>query len=343
MPLSATASSTHSCPSATLRTRSVTSPSFVNLQALLSRLSRICRSRIGSTVNAPKVLLRVDDEAVLVLLGKLSGGSDDLVDQRCSPHGLWVELELSGLDLRQVEHLVDEAKEVCPSAIYALQRLLRLFGAEARRVFDHHLGQPDDGVERRTQLVAHAGDELRLVLARQLQLAVLVLDLIEQPHVFDCDHRLIGEGCDELNLLVGERRDLCFPQGNCAERHALTQQWYSQHGPEALQFQRFRKIVFWVRLGVCDLDRTELQQRATRRGLPPCADWGALPKLQEPGRVIVVGSGTAEFAVIAKNHAVPGSAKVNRILQQRLKNTLEVERRPADGFEHLGRSGLLPQ
>src|SRR5262249_26248898 len=41
-----------------------------------------------------------------------------------------------------------------------------------RRVFDHHLGQSNDGVERRAQLVADAGDELRLVFARQLQLAV---------------------------------------------------------------------------------------------------------------------------------------------------------------------------
>src|SRR5262245_34517594 len=40
MPVSATASSIHSRPSATLRTRSATSPSFVNLQALLKRLSR---------------------------------------------------------------------------------------------------------------------------------------------------------------------------------------------------------------------------------------------------------------------------------------------------------------
>src|SRR5215470_19196644 len=30
-----------------------------------------------------EVLLGIDDEAVLVLLGKLSGGADDLVDQRC--------------------------------------------------------------------------------------------------------------------------------------------------------------------------------------------------------------------------------------------------------------------
>jgi len=118
---------------------------------------------------------------------------------------LWVELELSGLDLRQVEHLVDEAKQVSSSAVHALEWLLRLFGAEARRVFDHYLGQSDDGVERGAQLVAHAGDELRLILACLLELTVLVLDFVEQPHVFDGDHRLICEIGHQLDLAIGER------------------------------------------------------------------------------------------------------------------------------------------
>ena len=83
MPVSATASSIQLPPLATLRARSLTSPSLVNLQALLNRLSSICRKRMGSTVNATEVFLGVNDEAVLVLLGKLSGGADDLVDQRC--------------------------------------------------------------------------------------------------------------------------------------------------------------------------------------------------------------------------------------------------------------------
>ena len=58
-----------------------------------------------------EVLLDFNDEAVLLLLGKLSGGTDDLVDQRSELHFLQVELELSGLDLGQVEHLIDEAKK----------------------------------------------------------------------------------------------------------------------------------------------------------------------------------------------------------------------------------------
>ncbi|HEY7087465.1 MAG TPA: IS66 family insertion sequence element accessory protein TnpB [Tepidisphaeraceae bacterium] len=55
-----------------------------------------------------------------------------------------------------------------------------------------HVGEPDDGVERRAQLVAHARYELRLVLAGLPELAVLVLDFLKQPHVFDRDHRLVA-------------------------------------------------------------------------------------------------------------------------------------------------------
>ena len=66
------------------------------------------------------------------------------------------------------------------------------------------LGVAEDGVERRAQLVAHVGEELRLVLARLRELAALVLDFVEQAHVLDGDHRLVGEGGDQLDLLVGE-------------------------------------------------------------------------------------------------------------------------------------------
>src|SRR5262244_3786961 len=103
IPLSATASSTHSRPSATLRTRSATSPSFVNLQALLSRLSRTSLSRMESAVSV-KVLLRLDDEAVLVLLGQLSRGADDLVNEPCQIYRLEIEVELAGFDLREVQY-----------------------------------------------------------------------------------------------------------------------------------------------------------------------------------------------------------------------------------------------
>src|SRR5262245_17374811 len=54
MPVSTTASSIPLPPLATLRACSLTSPCLVNLQALLSRLSSICRSRMGSAVRTPR-------------------------------------------------------------------------------------------------------------------------------------------------------------------------------------------------------------------------------------------------------------------------------------------------
>src|SRR5262249_33480160 len=46
--------------------------------------------------------------------------------------------------------------------------------------------------------------ELRFMLARLRQLPALVLDLVEQPHVLDRDHRLVGEGGHQLDLLLGK-------------------------------------------------------------------------------------------------------------------------------------------
>ena len=89
-------------------------------------------------------------------------------------------------------------------AIERLGVLLQRLG-----ILPQHLADADDGVERRAQLVAHIGEELRLVLARLGELAALVLDFVEQPHVLDRDHRLVGEGRDQLDLLVGERPHVC--------------------------------------------------------------------------------------------------------------------------------------
>ena len=46
-----------------------------------------------------------------------------------------------------------------------------------------------------------------LLLERLLQLRSPRLHLLEQPHILDRDHRLVGEGLDELDLLIGERPD----------------------------------------------------------------------------------------------------------------------------------------
>src|SRR5262249_61127713 len=110
----------------------------------------------GVRVERSPVRLGFDDEPVPVLLGELSSGADDLIDQAGQIDRLEIEFELAYFDLREVQYLVDQAQEVRPGGIHALQGLPRFFRAEARRVTNHHLGQADDSVERGAQLMAPA-------------------------------------------------------------------------------------------------------------------------------------------------------------------------------------------
>src|ERR1700751_457993 len=46
----------------------------------------------------------------------------------------------------------------------------------------------------------------------------------EQAHVFDHERRLVGEGLEKRDLLVGERSDLPSPERNCSHGGPLAQQ-----------------------------------------------------------------------------------------------------------------------
>src|SRR5215467_10100410 len=82
----------------------------------------------------------------------------------------------------------------------------------------HHVINPtnpcgalDDGVEHRLHVGGGAADDAEhlsgccLMLQGFTQFCISLLDLLEQPHVFDRDHRLIGEGSEESNLFFGKR------------------------------------------------------------------------------------------------------------------------------------------
>ena len=128
--------------------------------------------------------------------------------------------------LAVLDHLVEiaaqhsgELVDLLPPLVVdrqAFQRVLQLvdqLARDGREVVDE--------IERVLDLVRDAGGELaergellRLhqavlrsaqVFQRSGQLARARLHLVEQSHVFDRDHRLIGEGLTELDLFIGER------------------------------------------------------------------------------------------------------------------------------------------
>ena len=108
------------------------------------------------------------------------------------------QAELPGLDLGQVEHIVDEPEQVSAIGLDALEHLAHPVGGLAVDVVENELGVAENGIQRRAQLVAHIGEELGFVPAFDLELAALLADLAEQARVLDGQHRLGGEGLEQV-------------------------------------------------------------------------------------------------------------------------------------------------
>src|SRR6266496_2543160 len=102
-----------------------------------------------------------------------------------------------------------------PIGLQALQHGARLLGHLAVDAVEDELGVAENGVERRAQLVAHIGEELRFVFARLSELTAFLLDLAEQPRVLDREHGVGCEGLQKLNctfssLLKNPRHSECI-------------------------------------------------------------------------------------------------------------------------------------
>ena len=91
---------------------------------------------------------------------------------------LHVELDLTCLDLGEVEHVVDQREQVMGRSKDVVE-VLRLFRVHlSEHLLAHHLREADDRVQRRPQLVGHVLEELRLVAACGLELQIEALELV---------------------------------------------------------------------------------------------------------------------------------------------------------------------
>jgi hypothetical protein len=91
------------------------------------------------------------------------------------------------------------------------------------------------------------------------------LHFIEQPHVLDRDHGLVGKGGDQLDLLGGERSHGLTLQVNYANRCSLPQEGHAEHGPRATDLPP-PEGVFRIGRHIVDMNRSALQHDATDQG-----------------------------------------------------------------------------
>ena len=115
------------------------------------------------------------------MIDRLFANSDDTcTGSRSSSH-------LAGFDLGQIEDVVDQREQVLAAAEDVADEAALLLGHLADQAVLEHLGEADDRVERRAQLVRHVGEELGLHPARVLELDVLLLqrllEALELGHV----------------------------------------------------------------------------------------------------------------------------------------------------------------
>ena len=138
-------------------------PSGVNLTAFDRRLSTICLSAAVGENRTPAERARSD----VLFVGAPRDDADSLPQQLVEFDRFEIEPDAAGLDLRHVEDVVDDVEQVLAAFADVAAIFAYLSGAErAEHAGFHDLGEADDGVERRAQLVAHIGQELRFGLVR---------------------------------------------------------------------------------------------------------------------------------------------------------------------------------
>ena len=94
--------------------------------------------------------------------------------------------------------------------------------AEPRRAFGDHVEHRLNIGRRPTDDVEHFADR-GLIFERFLHLARARVHVLEQPHVLDRDHRLVGEGRDQIDLLGREWTHVRAAQRKGTDRLLLPQ------------------------------------------------------------------------------------------------------------------------
>src|SRR5262245_5944161 len=85
-----------------------------------------------------------------------------------------------------------------------------------------------------------------LLLQRLGKLARPRLHLVEQSHVLDRDHRLVGEGSNQFNLLIGEGTHGFALHDEDSDWGTFAQKWDTEQGTEAAEPLALKVRVFRI-------------------------------------------------------------------------------------------------
>ncbi len=109
-------------------------------------------------------------------------------------------------------------------------------------------------MQRLPQIVARRGQKTRFGKVCDLELPALLLKLVEQSGILDCDHRLVGKGRDQLDLLVVKRAHSGPAHQDHTDQIALAQKGHAKMRAKTAQSLCFTQGVFRVGKNIGDLN-----------------------------------------------------------------------------------------
>ena len=144
---------------------------------------------------------------------------DDALHDIFDRHWLGRQREPTRFDAGDVEHFVDEIEQML-AAVENLPHGLGLLATEVSQF--ENLSEAEHGVERRSQVVAHARQELVFRASRALGFEARELQLVFRSFAF---RHIVGDGADRVHLArgVAQRK---FTRGKYADTIGLQQRLF---------------------------------------------------------------------------------------------------------------------
>src|SRR5262249_24755996 len=170
------------------------------------------------------------------------------------------------------------------------------------------------------------------------------LQLIEQSHILDRDHRLVGEGVDQLDLLVGKGLHRSPRQRNDADRATLAQQRHRKRGAKSGSLLNVGVGIFGIGQDIGHVHAVPLHQGAPDDAPAPRLV-GHVPEIlvEQRRRETVARHVIVSVAFLAGDGGHVRLAELRGRLGKRIEYRLQVEGRAADDLEHIRGGRLLLQ
>src|SRR5258705_9964600 len=234
---------------------------------------------------------------------------------------------------------------VCGPRVKALEGLIDLVddaavaGGELDRAADDGR-QHGFEVERGADGLADLAQRLQL-LHRAGELSGPRLQLLEEAHVLDRDHRLVGERGRQVDLLLGERPDFGSPDHDGTDEYALPEHRDAHDRTEASDLLCLELLKLRIGQDVEDVNRLMLETNSPHHRLASRAKLASHPELPELWGGAEECSDAKDLAVESIDVAVGGSAELRGVLDEGIQHRLEIERRTTNHLEDLSGRRLL--